>query len=98
MMLMFVLIFPGFTGMLAGSNLSANLRKRMVPWPTDSTQVDLGHAIVSLISSSAQLRSLSLGAADKDAGTVRCDLSGLPDALAAHSSLTSLDVAAMTAA
>lgn len=51
--------------------------------------------IVALISSCAQLRSLSLGAADKDAGAVCCDLSGLSDALARHNSLTSVDVTAM---
>ena len=53
-------------------DLSANFRKRMVPWPSDATQPDLGHALVTLITSCTALRSLALAAVDKDAGTVRC--------------------------
>ena len=81
-------------GQLLQLDLSANLRKKMVPWPSGNDD-DLGHALVSLIKSCTSLRSLSLGAEQKDAGTVKCDLSGLPDALADHGSLTSVDVAAM---
>eukprot|EP00327_Prymnesium_parvum_P043126 CAMPEP_0195643600 /NCGR_PEP_ID=MMETSP0815-20121206/27922_1 /TAXON_ID=97485 /ORGANISM="Prymnesium parvum, Strain Texoma1" /LENGTH=112 /DNA_ID=CAMNT_0040786653 /DNA_START=1 /DNA_END=336 /DNA_ORIENTATION=+ len=41
------------------------------------------------------MRSLALGAAEKEAGTVRCDLQGLAEELSVHPSLTSLDLAAL---
>ena len=81
-------------GCLQQLDLSANLRKKMVPWASDAA-ADLGGLLVRLIASCPSLRSLSLGAADKDAGTVKADLIGLPDALADHTSLTSVDLAAL---
>eukprot|EP00900_Chrysochromulina_parva_P010897 jgi/Chrpa1/19809/Chrysochromulina_OHIO_Genome00007009-RA len=75
-------------------DLSANLRKKMVPWQTD-VPADLGRALVTLVRNCAKLRSLALAATDKDAGTVHCDLAGLPDALADHESLTSVDLTSL---
>ena len=67
----------------------------MVPWPSDQSSAELGPALVTLLRKCERLRSLALGAADKDAGSVRVELQGFADALASHVSLTFLDVAAL---